>query len=249
MFWHPKGWTLYRTLQNYMRRRLDAAGYVEVKTPQVLDRSALGDVRPLGEVPREHVHCATAEEQGAGAEADELPRPRADLPSGHKSYRDLPLRMAEFGACHRYEPSGALHGLMRVRAFTQDDAHIFCTRGADHRGDAGILRPAHESVYRDLGFDDVTVKFSDRPEKRAGTDEIWDKAEAALADAATAAAGLETALNPGRGRLLRAEARVRRCATRSAATGSCGTLQVDFVLPERLDAELRRRGRRTSTGR
>ncbi len=233
VFWHPKGWTLYRTLENYIRRRLDHDGYVEVKTPQIMDRS-LWERSGHWEKFRENMFIVQDDENHVLAvKPMNCPGHVQIFRQGLKSYRDLPLRMAEFGSCHRNEPSGALHGIMRVRAFTQDDAHIFCTEDqivTETKSFCDLLR----SVYRDFGFEDVRVKFSDRPEKRAGADETWDKAEAALKDATTAA-GLDFTLNPGEGAFYgpKLEFVLRDTIGRD---WQCGTLQVDFVLPERLDA-------------
>ncbi|HVJ32069.1 MAG TPA: threonine--tRNA ligase [Terriglobia bacterium] len=233
VFWHPKGWTLYRTLENYIRRRLDAVGYVEVKTPQIMDRS-LWERSGHWEKFRENMFIVQDDESHVLAvKPMNCPGHVQIFRQGLKSYRDLPLRMAEFGACHRNEPSGALHGIMRVRAFTQDDAHIFCTEDqivTETKAFCDLLR----SVYRDFGFEDVRVKFSDRPEKRAGLDSTWDKAESALKEATTAA-GLEFTLNPGEGAFYgpKLEFVLRDTIGRD---WQCGTLQVDFVLPERLDA-------------
>jgi threonyl-tRNA synthetase len=232
VFWHPKGWTLYRTLQAYMRRRLEAAGYVEVRTPQLIDRS-LWEKSGHWEKFREHMFTAESEERVLALKPMNCPGHVQIFRQGIKSYRDLPLRMAEFGSCHRNEPSGALHGLMRVRAFVQDDAHIFCTEDqitAETKAFCDLL----QAIYRDFGFDQVSVKFSDRPAKRAGADATWDKAEAALREA-TAAAGLETTLNPGEGAFYgpKLEFVLKDAIGRD---WQLGTLQVDFVLPERLDA-------------
>ncbi len=233
IFWHPKGWTLYRIAEDYMRRRLDAAGYVEVKTPQMVDRM-LWEQSGHWEKFREHMF--TAEDEGnktLALKPMNCPCHVQIFRQGLKSYRDLPIRMAEFGSCHRNEPSGALHGLMRVRAFTQDDAHIFCTEDqivGETEKFCGLLT----SIYRDFGFEDVLVKFSDRPEVRAGTDETWDRAETSLKEA-TEAAGLAYSLNPGEGAFYgpKLEFVLRDAIGRD---WQCGTLQVDFVLPERLDA-------------
>jgi len=235
VFWHPKGWTLYRAIQEYMRRRLAAAGYVEVNTPMLVDR-ALWEDSGHWEKFREHMFTTVAEEGSNSVLALKpmnCPCHVQIFKVGIKSYRDLPLRMAEFGSCHRNEPSGALHGLMRVRAFTQDDAHIFCTEDqivSETRAFCDLLR----RVYADFGFTDVAVKFSDRPAKRAGSDAVWDKAEAALKQA-TEAAGLSWTLNPGEGAFYgpKLEFVLRDTIGRD---WQCGTLQVDFVLPERLDA-------------
>lgn len=232
VFWHPKGWTLYRLLQGYMRSRLEHAGYVEVNTPQLVDRS-LWERSGHWEKFREHMFTAEAEEKMLALKPMNCPGHVQIFRQGVKSYRDLPLRMAEFGACHRNEPSGALHGLMRVRAFTQDDAHIFCTED-QVTSETAAFCALLQSVYRDLGFDDVVVKFADRPDKRAGTDETWDRAERALTEA-TAAAGLTTIPNPGEGAFYgpKLEFVLRDAIGRD---WQLGTLQVDFVLPERLDA-------------
>ncbi len=232
VFWHPKGWTLYRTLVDYVRRRLDAVGYVEVNTPQLVDRSLWEDSGHW-EKFREHMFTAESEDRVLALKPMNCPCHVQIFRQGTKSYRDLPIRMAEFGSCHRNEPSGALHGLMRVRAFTQDDAHIFCTEDqitAETKDFCDLLM----SMYHDLGFDDVTVKFADRPETRAGSDAVWDKAEKALKDA-TEAAGMETQLNPGEGAFYgpKLEFNLRDAIGRD---WQLGTLQVDFVLPERLDA-------------
>ncbi len=237
VFWHPKGWRLYRTVEAYMRRRLDHADYQEVRTPQLLDRK-LWEASGHWEKFREAMFIARVEDE---AEKDRVlalkpmncPCHVQIFNQGVRSYRELPLRMAEFGACHRYEPSGALHGIMRVRAFTQDDAHIFCTPSqiADETVRFVALL---SSIYRDFGFESFRVKFSDRPEKRAGSDEVWDQAEGALRDAC-ATAGVEYELNPGEGAFYgpKLEFVLRDAIGRD---WQCGTLQVDFVLPERLDA-------------
>ena len=234
VFWHAKGWVLYREIEAYVRRRLDAAGYSEVKTPQLVDRSlweASGHWEKFGE----NMFIAQSEDERTLAlKPMNCPCHVQIFRQGIKSYRDLPLRMAEFGSCHRNEPSGALHGIMRVRAFTQDDAHIFCTE--DQITDESVKFCALlQSIYADFGFHDVRVKFSDRPGVRAGDDATWDRAEAALTDA-TNAAKLDTVLNPGEGAFYgpKLEFVLRDAIGRD---WQCGTLQVDFVLPDRLDAE------------
>ncbi len=231
-FWHPKGWTLYRTVEAYMRRRLEAGGYVEVKTPQLVDR-ALWEASGHWEKFREHMFIAESEDRTLAVKPMNCPCHVQIFKQGIVSYRDLPLRMAEFGSCHRNEPSGALHGLMRVRAFTQDDAHIFCTN-EQITSESVIFCELLMSIYRDLGFEDVVVKFADRPEVRAGADEVWDRAEAALKEAVDAT-GLPYTLNPGEGAFYgpKLEFVLRDAIGRD---WQCGTLQVDFVLPERLDA-------------
>ncbi|MFO0996922.1 MAG: threonine--tRNA ligase [Alphaproteobacteria bacterium] len=233
VFWHPKGWTLYRTVEAYMRRRLDAGGYIEVKTPQLVDR-ALWEASGHWEKFRQNMFTTNTEDEHILAlKPMNCPCHVQIFRQGIRSYRDLPLRMAEFGSCHRNEPSGALHGIMRVRAFTQDDAHIFCTEEqitAETKRFCDLLY----SIYADFGFTDVIVKFSDRPDVRAGTDEIWNKAEESL-KAAITAAGRDFVLNPGEGAFYgpKLEFVLRDAIGRE---WQCGTLQVDFVLPERLNA-------------
>ncbi len=232
-FWHPKGWTLYRTVQNYMRDRLEETGYEEVNTPQLVDRT-LWEESGHWEKFREAMFISAADEDKVLAiKPMNCPCHVQIFKQGIKSYRDLPLRMAEFGSCHRNEPSGALHGLMRVRAFIQDDAHIFCTEDqitSETKSFCDLLM----SIYKDFGFDDVIVKFSDRPEVRAGEDSVWDRAENALIEAVQAA-GYEYDLNPGEGAFYgpKLEFVLRDAIGRD---WQCGTLQIDFVLPERLDA-------------
>ena len=234
VFWHPNGWTIYREIETYMRRRLEEGGYAEVKTPQLVDR-ALWEASGHWDKFRENMFTAEAEDDRTLAlKPMNCPCHVQIFRQGIKSYRDLPLRMAEFGSCHRNEPSGALHGIMRVRAFTQDDAHIFCT---EDQITAESVRFCEllQSIYADFGFEDVRVKFSDRPEVRAGEDAVWDRAESALTDACDAAE-LETTLNPGEGAFYgpKLEFVLRDAIGRD---WQCGTLQVDFVLPDRLDAE------------
>ncbi len=234
VFWHPKGWRLYRTVEGYMRRRLDIADYQEVKTPQLVDRK-LWEASGHWEKFRENMFIATVEDEG---EKDRIlalncPCHVQIFNQGLRSYRELPLRMAEFGSCHRYEPSGALHGIMRVRAFTQDDAHIFCAE--EQIADETVrFVELLSSIYRDFGFAEFRVKFSDRPAKRAGSDEVWDQAEGALKEACRIA-GVDYVLNPGEGAFYgpKLEFVLRDAIGRD---WQCGTLQVDFVLPERLDA-------------
>ncbi len=231
-FWHPKGWTLYRILENYMRRRLGVAGYVEIKTPQLVDRM-LWEASGHWEKYREHMYISESEDRIFALKPMNCPCHVQVFRQGLKSYRDLPLRMAEFGSCHRYEPSGALHGLMRVRGFVQDDAHIFCTEDqitSETKDFCDLLT----DIYKDFGFEDVAIKFSDRPEVRAGSNEVWDQAENALKEAVQAA-GYDFELNPGDGAFYGPKLDF----VLTDAIGrewQCGTLQVDFVLPERLDA-------------
>jgi threonyl-tRNA synthetase len=233
VFWHPKGWTLWRTIEQYMRGRLAEAGYVEVRTPQLIDRT-LWEKSGHWENYAPNMFIAESEERILAVKPMNCPAHVLIYRQGIKSYRDLPLRMAEFGACHRNEPSGALHGLMRVRAFTQDDAHIFCTE-AQINPETIAFCDLLKSVYADFGFTEIAVKFSDRPAKRAGSDETWDRAEHAL-KSAVEAAGLDYTLNPGEGAFYgpKLEFVLRDAIGRD---WQCGTLQVDFILPERLGAE------------
>jgi threonyl-tRNA synthetase len=235
VFWHPKGWKLYRTAETYMRRRLDAAGYQEVKTPQLVDRS-LWERSGHWEKFREHMFIAQVEDEDKSLALKPMNCPChvQIFRQGIRSYRELPLRMAEFGACHRYEPSGALHGIMRVRAFTQDDAHIFCTE-AQIAPETVRFVELLSSIYREFGFPEFRVKFSDRPAQRVGSDAVWNHAESALKEAC-ATAGVEYTLNPGEGAFYgpKLEFVLRDAIGRD---WQCGTLQVDFNLPERLDAE------------
>ena len=232
VFWHPKGWVLYREVENYMRRRLDRAGYQEVKTPEMYDR-VFWEQSGHWEKFRENMFTLEAEHKTLAVKPMNCPAHVQIFNQSLKSYRDLPLRMAEFGSCHRNEPSGALHGIMRVRAFVQDDAHIFCTP-EQITSESIRFCELLQSIYADFGFNDVHVKFSDRPPVRAGADDVWDRAEAALRNA-TEAAGLETTLNPGEGAFYGPKLEF----VLTDAIGrewQCGTLQVDFVLPERLNA-------------
>jgi len=236
VFWHPKGWTLYRTIESYLRAKLEKAGYAEVRTPQLIDRSLW---EASGHWEKFRHAMFTVRDEDDGKERVLAVKPMSC--PGHvqifrqhlHSYRELPLRLAEFGSCHRNEPSGALHGIMRVRAFTQDDAHIFCTE-AQITEESIAFCHLLLAVYRDFGFTDVAVKFSDRPPLRAGSDEVWDRAEAALLRSVEAA-GLAYTLNPGEGAFYgpKLEFVLRDAIGRD---WQCGTLQVDFVLPERLDA-------------
>ena len=233
VFWHPRGWTLWLTIERYVRERLTQNGYVEVKTPQLLDRT-LWERSGHWEAYAENMFIAESEERTLAVKPMNCPGHVLIYRQGIKSYRDLPLRIAEFGACHRNEPSGALHGLMRVRAFTQDDAHIFCTEeqiGPETIDFCRLLM----SFYGDFGFRDVRVKFSDRPPQRIGSDETWDRAEAALRQAIEAM-GLEYTLNPGEGAFYgpKLEFVLRDAIGRD---WQCGTFQLDFQLPGRLGAE------------
>ena len=238
IFWHPNGWHIYVMLQDYMRRRQREANYVEVNTPQVVNRK-LWEASGHWANYQENMFIVEVDEEHAREKTINALKPM-NCPChvqifnvGLKSYRDLPLRMAEFGSCNRYEPSGALHGIMRVRGFTQDDAHIFCREDqieAETRDFIGFL----SMVYKDLGFENFKIKFSDRPENRSGTDATWDKAEAALKNATTAA-GHAFEMNPGEGAFY--GPKLEFVLTDAIGRDwQCGTLQVDFVLPERLDA-------------
>ena len=238
IFWHPNGWKIYTTLQDYMRRQQELGGYVEVNTPQVVDRK-LWEASGHWDKYQENMFIVEVDEEHAREKAINALKPM-NCPchvqvynQGLKSYRDLPLRMAEFGSCNRYEPSGALHGIMRVRGFTQDDAHIFC-REDQIEAETKKFIEFLSKIYRDLGFENFSIKFSDRPEQRAGSDEVWDKSENALRSA-TEAAGYDFELNPGEGAFY--GPKLEFVLTDAIGRDwQCGTLQVDFVLPERLDA-------------
>ena len=238
IFWHPNGWKIYTLLQDYMRRKQTADGYVEVNTPQVVSRK-LWEESGHWENYQEHMFIVEVDEEHAREKTVNALKPM-NCPchvqlfnQGLKSYRDLPLRMAEFGACNRYEPSGALHGLMRVRGFTQDDAHIFCT---DDQIEAETKKFIEflAGIYSDLGFDDWSIKLSTRPEKRIGSEESWDRVEAALGDACKAA-GYDFELQEGEGAFY--GPKLEFVLTDAIGRDwQCGTLQVDPNLPERLDA-------------
>ncbi len=238
VFWHPNGWRIYTLLQDYMRRQQIKGGYVEVNTPQVVDRK-LWEESGHWEKYQEHMFIVEVDEEHAREKAVNALKPM-NCPchvqifnQGLKSYRDLPLRMAEFGSCNRYEPSGALHGIMRVRGFTQDDGHIFCREDQIEDETKRFIDFLSE-IYRDLGFESFKVKFSDRPDMRAGSDDVWDRAEEAL-KSATLAAGCEFELNPGEGAFY--GPKLEFVLTDAIGRDwQCGTHQVDFVLPERLDA-------------
>ena len=238
VFWHPNGWKIFTTLQDYMRRQQTRGGYVEVNTPQVLDRK-LWEASGHWEKYQENMFIVEVDEEHAREKAVNALKPM-NCPchvqifnQGLKSYRDLPLRMAEFGSCARYEPSGALHGIMRVRGFVQDDAHIFC-RPDQIEAETKRFIDFLSNVYKDLGFASFSVKFSDRPETRAGGDDVWDRAEDALKKA-TISAGCDFTLNPGEGAFY--GPKLEFVLTDAIGRDwQCGTLQVDFVLPERLEA-------------
>ena len=232
VFWHPKGWTFYRTIRKYMRKRLEAGGYVEVNTPQMVDRTLWEDSGHWDKF-RENMFIAESEDRMLAIKPMNCPCHVQIFKQGQTSYRDLPYRMAEFGACARNEPSGALHGLMRVRAFVQDDAHIFCTEDQIESETKRFI-DLLALIYKDFGFKEFVIKFADRPEVRAGSDETWDRAEKALMEASKAAR-VDLVMNPGEGAFYgpKLEFVLRDAIGRD---WQCGTLQVDFVLPERLDA-------------
>ena len=239
VFWHPNGWTIYRGLEDYMRRRLRVAGYKEIKTPQVVDR-VLWEKSGHWEAYRENMFIVEVDEEGAKEKRINALKPM-NCPchvqifnQGLKSYRDLPLRLAEFGSCHRYESSGSMHGLMRVRGFTQDDAHIFCTEDQIESECAGFISLL-SSVYRDLGFEKFDIKLSTRPDVRVGSDEVWNKAESAL-QKAIEGLGLPYTINPGDGAFYGPKLDFK-LTDAIGREWQCGTFQADFNLPVRLDAE------------
>ncbi|MCE3255598.1 MAG: thrS [Rickettsiaceae bacterium] len=232
VFWHPKGWTIYREIENYIRQKLEKNGYVEVKTPQMVDK-ILWEKSGHWEKFRENMFVAESEDRTLAIKPMNCPCHVQIFNQELKSYRQLPLRMAEFGSCHRNESSGSLHGIMRVRAFTQDDAHIFCEENQINEETVKFCKLLKE-VYSDFGFEKVAVKFSTRPEKRAGSEETWDRAEAALAEAVKKA-GLEYEIQPGEGAFYGPKLEFH-LTDAIGRTWQCGTLQVDFILPERLDA-------------
>ena len=233
VFWHPRGWTLWQEVEQYMRARFVEYGYQEVRTPQVMDR-ALWEKSGHWENYRDNMFTTSSENRDYAVKPMNCPGHVQIFNHGLHSYRDLPLRLAEFGCCHRNEPSGALHGLMRVRGFTQDDAHIFCTE-EQIQGEVADFIVMLQKVYEDFGFADVLVKLSTRPEKRVGSDETWDKAEAALA-AALQQNGLAFDLQPGEGAFYgpKIEFTLKDSLGR---LWQCGTIQLDFNLPVRLGAE------------
>jgi threonyl-tRNA synthetase len=239
VFWHPNGWMIYRTLEDYMRGRLRDAGYKEIRTPQVVDR-VLWEKSGHWEAYRENMFIVEVDEEGAKEKRINALKPM-NCPchvqifnQGLKSYRDLPLRLAEFGSCHRYESSGSMHGLMRVRGFTQDDAHIFCTEDQIEAECAGFIALL-SSVYKDLGFDKFDIKLSTRPDVRVGADEVWDKAEGAL-EKAIKGLGLPYQVNPGDGAFYGPKLDFK-LTDAIGREWQCGTFQCDFNLPNRLDAE------------
>ena len=233
VFWHPKGWTLWQQVEQYMRARLNASGYQEVRTPMVMDRT-LWEKSGHWDNYRDNMFTTESEKRDYAVKPMNCPGHVQIFNHGLRSYRDLPLRLAEFGSCHRNEPSGALHGLMRVRGFVQDDAHIFCTED-QIESEAREFDALLMSIYHDFGFHDVAVKLALRPEKRAGDDSVWDRAEEGLRNALRAS-GKEWVELPGEGAFYgpKVEYHIKDALGRS---WQCGTIQLDFVLPERLDAE------------
>jgi threonyl-tRNA synthetase len=234
VFWHPKGWTLWRTLEAYMRRRLEAAGYVEVRTPQVLDRSFWEKSGHWEKYRPNMFVCETEEGEVLSLKPMNCPGHVQIFDVGQRSYRELPIRMAEFGACHRYEPSGSLHGLMRVRGFTQDDAHIFCREDQIEAETERFIRLTR-TIHKDLGMGTHHIALATRPPIRAGSDAFWDKAEGTLLSASRKA-GVEPVIAEGDGAFYapKLDFIVKDAIGR---TWTCGTLQLDYVLPERLGAE------------
>ncbi len=232
-FWHPAGWTIYQQVESYIRRKQQKYGYQEIKTPQLVDRS-LWEKSGHWEKFREHMYTTEADGRALAFKPMNCPCHVQVFNQGIVSYRDLPLRLAEFGSCHRYEPSGALHGLMRVRSFVQDDAHIFCTRD-QITSETEVFCKMLLEIYKDFGFEDVKVKFSDRPEVRAGDDATWDESEDALRDAISRT-GLDYSMNPGEGAFY--GPKLEFVLTDAIGRDwQCGTLQVDFITPKRLNAQ------------
>lgn len=233
VFWHPKGWALWQVIEQHMRKELNAAGYKEVKTPQIMDKT-FWEKSGHWDNYKDNMFVTSSEKREYAVKPMNCPGHVQIFNNGLRSYRDLPMRLAEFGSCHRNEPSGALHGLMRVRGFVQDDAHIFCTED-QIVSEARAFNELLVRIYKQFGFHDVSVKLSLRPEKRAGSDDVWDKAEQGLREALTAC-GVEWGELPGEGAFYgpKIEYHVRDALGRS---WQCGTLQLDFVLPERLNAE------------
>jgi threonyl-tRNA synthetase len=232
-FWHPRGWTVYQVIQNYMKQVQDANNYQEIRTPQLVDFS-LWEKSGHASKFAEEMFTVESDSRMYAIKPMNCPCHIQVFNQGLKSYRDLPLRLAEFGSCHRYEPSGSMHGLMRVRSFVQDDGHIFCTEGQIQQEVSDFMGLLFE-VYRDFGFDDVILRLSTRPEKRVGSDELWDRAEESLKQALNKT-GLPWELTPGEGAFYgpKIEYSLKDCMGR---VQQCGTIQVDFFLPERLGAQ------------
>jgi threonyl-tRNA synthetase len=233
VFWHPNGWTLWQAVEQYMRTEQRKRGYLEIKTPQVVERT-LWEKSGHWDKFQEQMFTTHSESRDFAVKPMNCPCHIQVFNQGLRSYRDLPLRMAEFGSCHRNEPSGALHGIMRVRGFVQDDGHTFCAEDSIQTEVAEFIDFLH-SVYEDFGFSDIIYKLSTRPEQRVGSDEVWDKAEKALADALDAA-NLDWEELPGEGAFYgpKIEFSLRDCLGR---VWQCGTIQVDFSMPGRLDAQ------------
>jgi threonyl-tRNA synthetase len=233
VFWHPKGWSIYQSIEQYIRQTITQHGYQEVRTPQVLDRS-LWERSGHWEMFSEEMFTLTADEKTFAVKPMNCPCHIQIFNQGVKSYRDLPIRLAEFGCCHRNEPSGALHGLMRARSFVQDDAHIFCTDDQIQSEVSNFIKLLYQ-VYQDFGFKDVMIKLSTRPKKRVGSDEVWDQAEKAL-EIALNNSKLEWELSPGEGAFYgpKLEFSLKDCIGR---VWQCGTVQVDFSMPNRLGAQ------------
>ncbi len=233
VFWHPKGWTIWQQVEQYLRRVLSAAGYQEVRTPLIMDLS-LWERSGHWDYFRENMFNTSSENRAYAVKPMNCPGHIEIYNQGIRSYRDLPLRLAEFGSCHRNEPSGALHGIMRVRAFVQDDAHIFCTDD-QIQSEAAAFIDLLQRVYRDFGFEEILIKLATRPVKRIGADEAWDRGEADLAKALDSK-GLAWQLSPGEGAFYgpKIEFSLKDSIGR---VWQCGTLQVDFFLPGRLGAE------------
>ncbi|MES9843544.1 MAG: threonine--tRNA ligase, partial [Candidatus Sedimenticola sp. 6PFRAG5] len=232
VFWHPKGWTIYRTLEQYVRDKITLAGYQEIRTPQIVDRS-LWEKSGHWDKYRADMFTTQSEDRDYAIKPMNCPCHVQVFNQGLKSYRDLPLRLSEFGSCHRNEASGTLHGLMRVRNFVQDDAHIFCTEDQIQSEVADFVDLLFD-MYKDFGFTDVRVALSTRPEKRVGSDEVWDKAEKALEDALNAK-DLDWTIQPGEGAFYGPKIDFSLCDC-LGRIWQCGTIQVDFSMPGRLDA-------------
>ncbi|MGE3920978.1 MAG: threonine--tRNA ligase [Gammaproteobacteria bacterium] len=232
VFWHNNGWVIYRAVENYIRQKLQKHGYIEVRTPQIMS-GVLWEKSGHWENYAKEMFITHSEEKDFAVKPMNCPGHVQIFNQGLKSYRDLPIRMAEFGSCHRNEPSGALHGLMRVRQFTQDDAHIFCTEDQIQSEVSSLIKLVFE-VYKDFGFSDILIKLSTRPEQRVGSDATWDKAEKALEDALNSQ-GIEWELNPGDGAFYgpKIDISLKDCIGR---IWQCGTIQLDFSMPERLEA-------------
>ncbi|WP_068632974.1 threonine--tRNA ligase, partial [Oleiphilus sp. HI0043] len=233
VFWHDKGWSIYQTIENYMRTKQRKYGYKEIKTPQVVERT-LWEKSGHWDKFSEQMFTTHSENADFAIKPMNCPCHVQVFNQGLKSYKELPLRLAEFGSCHRNEASGALHGIMRVRGFVQDDAHIFCAEEQIQEEVSSFIDMLHE-VYQDFGFSEILYKLSTRPEKRVGSDEVWDKSEAALAESLDAK-GLKWDLLPGEGAFYgpKIEFSLKDCLGR---VWQCGTIQVDFSMPGRLDAQ------------